>query len=106
MRVLVLTPYLYGTAPGPRTSIELWERVLEPAGITFEYASFESQRLHDIIYSKGRQREKAAEMLIGLGRRLALMRRLDEFDAVLVYREAALLGPAVFERWAARRGKP
>ena len=106
MRVLVLTPYLYGTAAGPRTSVELWERVLEPDGITFEYAPFESHRLHEIIYADGHQREKALEMLAGLARRIGRMRRLSEFDAVLVYREAALLGPATFERWVVQRGKP
>ncbi len=106
MRVLVLTPYLYDTAPGPRTSIELWERVLEPAGIDFEYAPFESRRLHDIIYAEGHHREKATEMLAGLGRRIRDMARLADFDAVLVYREAALLGPALFEWWVVSRGKP
>ena len=106
MHILVLTPYIYGTAPGPRTSIELWERVLRPAGITFEYAAFESQRLHDILYEPGRFREKAQEMLGAAKRRLPLMRRLNEFDAVLVYREAALIGPALLERWVAQRGTP
>jgi glycosyltransferase involved in cell wall biosynthesis len=106
LRILVLTPYLYGTAPGPRASIELWERVLEPAGITFEYVPFESERLHEIIYARGREREKAREMLAGLLRRGLLMRRLHEFDAVLVYREAALLGPALLERWVKRCGQP
>ena len=106
MHVLILTPYIYGTAPGPRTSIELWERVLRPAGVTFEYAPFETQRLHEIIYRPGHHREKAAEMMRSMWRRLPLMNRLDEFDAVLVYREAALLGPAVLERWVARSGKP
>jgi glycosyltransferase involved in cell wall biosynthesis len=106
MRILVLTPYLYGTAPGPRSSIELWERILQPAGITFEYVPFESERLHQIIYAHGREREKAREMLAGLRRRVLLMSRLGEFDAVLVYREAALLGPALLERWIRRSGKP
>lgn len=106
MHILVLTPYIYGTAPGPRTSIELWERVLRPAGITFEYAAFESQRLHDILYEPGHFREKTQEMLEAAWRRLPLMRRLGEFDAVLVYREAALFGPALLERWVAQRGKP
>ncbi len=106
MRILVLTPYLRGTAPGPRASIELWERILEPAGITFEYVPFESVRLHEIIYAEGHEREKAKEMLAGLLRRVLLMSRLSDFDAVLVYREAALIGPALIEQWVKRSGKP
>ena len=41
MRLLVLTPYPYGTAPGPRSSFELWERVLAQAGIELRYAVFD-----------------------------------------------------------------
>ena len=50
MRVLVLTPYPYGTTAGPRSSFELWERVLREADISLEYAVFETDRLHEIIY--------------------------------------------------------
>lgn len=106
VRVLVLTPYLYGKAPGPRSSIELWERVLKPEGITFEYAPFETERLNGIIYQPGLTGAKVREMVRAYMRRIPLMRRLDEFDAVLVYREAALIGPELFERWVARTGRP
>jgi len=103
VRVLVLTPYLYGTAGGPRSSIELWERVLAPQGITFEYSPFESKRLNEIIYQPGHTAEKVKEVLLGCGRRLAEVRRVSDFDAVLVYREASLIGPALVERLVARR---
>jgi glycosyltransferase involved in cell wall biosynthesis len=101
--VLVLTPYLYGTAGGPRSSIELWERVLEPRGISFEYAPFESQRLNEILYQQGHSVEKVKEMVRSYARRIADLRRVSDFDAVLIYREAALIGPAVIERLVARR---
>ena len=76
MRVLVLTPYLYGTAPGPRSSIELWEPALQEAGITFEYAPFETERLHEVIYEPGGTSTKVAEML------RAYMRRVPELRNV------------------------
>ena len=106
MRVLILTPYLYGTAPGPRSSIELWERVLAPAGIDFDYAPFEDDDLHAVIYERGRTAEKVRLMTKAYARRFARMRRIRDYDAVLVYREAALIGPEVFERWVARAGVP
>src|SRR5436190_1971315 len=60
MRVLVMTPYPYGTVAGPRSSFELWERTpLAGAGITFEYAVFETDRLHEILNEPGRPAEKA-----------------------------------------------
>jgi glycosyltransferase involved in cell wall biosynthesis len=106
VKVLVLTPYLQGTTAGPRSSFELWERVLEPAGITLHHEPFESERLHEIIYRPGHVLEKSTEMLRGWWRRALLMRDLDRYDAVLVNREAALVGPALLERWVSRRGKP
>lgn len=45
MNVLALIPYQYGYSPGQRGSIELWEQVLQPAGIRLHYAPFESDRL-------------------------------------------------------------
>jgi glycosyltransferase involved in cell wall biosynthesis len=103
MRVLVLTPYPYGTVAGPRSSFELWERVLAEADIELAYAVFETERLHEIVYRPGHWAEKAIEVARGYRRQLARLRHLDEFDAVLVNREAALVGPELIERLARRR---
>lgn len=106
MRVLVLTPYPYGTVAGPRSSFELWERVLRDADIELDYAVFETERLHEIIYLDGRAREKALEMVRSYVRQLGQISRAAAYDAVLVNREASLIGPAVIERLIARRGTP
>lgn len=106
MQVLTLIPNRYGYAPGQRGSIELWERVLKPAGIHLHYAPFETERLREILYQPGYHLAKAAEMIRGYARRLGLLRHLNDYDAVFVYREAALLGPAFLEKEIARRGKP
>ncbi len=105
-RVLVLTPYLYDTAPGPRSSIELWEGALRSAGISFEYAPFEDLPLHEVIYEPGRLARKASLLTRAYGRRFETMRHIREYDGVLVYREAALVGPELFERWVHRLGVP
>jgi L-malate glycosyltransferase len=106
MRVLVLTPYPYGTAPGPRSSVELWARVLGEADISLDYAVFETDHLHEIVYERGRTAEKALAMASAYARFLPKAWRAREYDAVLVYREAALIGPAMVERWVAQQGKP
>jgi glycosyltransferase involved in cell wall biosynthesis len=103
MRVLVMTPYPYGTVAGPRSSFELWERVLADAGIALEYSVFETDRLHEILNEPGRSLEKVREMVRGYGRQLGALRRLGDFDAVLVNREAVLVGPELIERLAKRR---
>jgi glycosyltransferase involved in cell wall biosynthesis len=106
MRVLVLTPYPYGTTAGPRSSFELWERVLKDAGITLDYAVFETDRLHEILASPGNQLEKATEMGRSYVRFLPAAARAPSYDAVLINREATLIGPALIERWIASRRTP
>jgi glycosyltransferase involved in cell wall biosynthesis len=103
MRVLVLTPYPYGTVAGPRSSFELWERVLAQADITLDYAVFETDRLHEVIYAPGHTAEKVWQMLVSYGGMVGQARHAGEYDAVLVNREAALIGPALIERWVARK---
>ena len=103
MRVLALTPNLYGVSPGQRSSIELWEKVLEPAGITLHHSSFETERLRTVIYQPGSYGRKTAELGRAYGRRLRSLERIDDYDAVLVYREAAIVGPELVERLVARR---
>jgi glycosyltransferase involved in cell wall biosynthesis len=103
MRVLTLVPHQLGNAPGQRGSIELWEKILVPAGITLDYAPFESEALHEILYKSGNYLGKAFEMIKGYTDRFGLLNKLDDYDAVFVYREAALLGPAFLEKRIARK---
>ena len=103
MKVLALVPSQQGYSPGQRGSIELWEKVLEPEGISLDFAPFESGKLREILYQPGNQFRKAAEMVASYARRIRLLERVNDFDAVFVYREAALLGPAFLERMIARK---
>jgi glycosyltransferase involved in cell wall biosynthesis len=103
MEVLALVPSKPGYSPGQRGSVELWARVLEPAGIHLHWAPFETERLREILYQPGLRFEKAKEMIRAYVERLGLLKQLDDYDAVFVYREAALLGPAFLEKRIARR---
>lgn len=106
MRVLVLTPYPYGSTAGPRSSFELWERVLADAGITLEYAVFETDELHEIIYEPVGIARKGYEMARAYAKFLPKAKAARNYDAVLINREATLIGPAIVERWVASFGKP
>ena len=103
MRVLCLVPSQLGHSPGQRGSIELWERVLKPEGIELDFAPFESEKLQQILYTSGNQLGKAIESVRGYADRIKLLNKLDDYDAVFVYREAALLGPAFLEKLIAKR---
>jgi glycosyltransferase involved in cell wall biosynthesis len=75
-------------------------------GVEFEYAVFETPALHEVLYAERRIAEKALEMTRSYLRFLPSAGRARRYDAVLVNREAALVGPALIERWIARTGTP
>lgn len=106
MKVLVLTPSLYDTSPGPRFRIEQWARYLQDGGFTFTFFPFEDTALHRVIYQNGEYPKKAALMLAAFRRRLDVLKRVREFDLVFLHREAALVGPPWFEQRLVRCGVP
>ena len=105
-RILALLPGQLGYSPGQRSTIELWEPPLRQAGFVLEYAPFETPALRGALGQRGRILLKVQEMRRAYSHRVRLLRDVSGFDAVYVYREAALIGPALLERWVARRGLP
>lgn len=103
MRVLALVPNTLGHAPGQRSLIEAWEPALRQAGILIDYKPFETERMHKILYEPGHYAAKAAGMLTRYATQFGVLRNLDEYDAVFVYREASLIGPALLEKLISRR---
>jgi glycosyltransferase involved in cell wall biosynthesis len=102
MRVLALVPSQKGYSPGQRGSIELWEKILGPEGIDLEFVPFETDELRRILHLSGRHAAKAFEMMRSYAKRLQLLSKIKNYDAIFVYREAALLGPAFLEKLIAR----
>lgn len=106
MNVLALVPNQLGFNPGQRSSIETWTKVLEPRGISVQFLPFETERLHKALYEGGSRIQIAKEMSLAFAARLGHVRTISDFDAVFIHREASLIGPAVVERWLARKKLP
>ena len=106
MRVLALMPALYDTSPGQRYRLEQWEPLLRERGVDITFASFEDEELHAFLYKRGMVRKKLQLVTRGLSRRLSLVRKVKDYDLVYILREAALLGPPIFERLIAQSGVP
>lgn len=98
MRVLALVPSIFDTSPGQRYRIEQWAPLLQERGVEITYAPFESEQLHSLIYKHGALTGKLRLVADSFKRRLSEVRKAREFDLVYVFREAALLGPPIFER--------
>jgi hypothetical protein len=97
MRVLALVPYLYDTAPGQRFRLEQWEPFWRTHGVQTTFAAFESPGLHRTLHRPGHWSQKSRFILQAFGRRARLLRDLEEYDVVIVHREAAMIGPPLFE---------
>lgn len=106
-RLLVLASKSAGLAPGQRFRFEQWAPRLErDHGIMLDLAPFESDELSRILYEPGHRAEKALLVTRDFFRRMKTVFAARNYDAVLVFREAALIGPAIYERLIAWLGKP
>ena len=91
-------PGLYDTSPGQRYRLEQWEPLLRERGVEITWAPFEDDELHSVVYKPGQMGKKLQLVTRNLARRLSTIGKASKYDLVYVLREAALLGPAVFER--------
>jgi glycosyltransferase involved in cell wall biosynthesis len=98
MRVLALVPAIYNTSPSQRYRLEQWEPLLRERGVEITYAPFEDEELHSLVYKPGNLLKKMGLVSRGFARRLSHVNKARNYDLVYIMREAALLGPPVFER--------
>jgi glycosyltransferase involved in cell wall biosynthesis len=75
-------------------------------GVEITYAPFETPELREVLYKPGGTGRKIKSVLQGLNRRRAEISDISEYDLVYLFREAALIGPAWFERKIAASGVP
>lgn len=100
MRVLAFVHKKPGVSPGQRFRIEQWApHLARKHGIEIEYAVFESPELTRILYQPGHVIEKACHLLADTWRRRTDVLSARRYDAAFVFREVALLGPAMYERF-------
>jgi len=105
--LLVLANKAAGLAPSQRFRFEQWAPHLErDHRIAIDLLPFESPALTDVLYRPGHIARKALLTLRDFGRRAAVLSTAKGYDAVVVHREAALLGPAIYERLLALRHIP
>jgi glycosyltransferase involved in cell wall biosynthesis len=86
--------------------MEQWEPFLRRAGIDIDFAPFECEDLHACLYGPGGAWRKLRLISHACARRARLLRSIRDYDAVYIFREAAVLGPPFFERLVRRSGVP
>jgi glycosyltransferase involved in cell wall biosynthesis len=97
MRVLFIVPYPTDEAPSQRFRFEQFYTSLNNQGIDFDTHSFIDVKTWRALYKPGKYLFKAYGILRGFLRRCLLMFRLSNYQYVFIHREAAPVGPPVFE---------
>lgn len=106
-RLLVLTSRPPGLSPSQRFRLEQWApRLARDHAITLDFLPFESAQLARILHSRGNVPAKALWVSRDFLRRAKVLLAARHYDAIVIHREAALIGPAIYERLLAWSGKP
>ena len=95
MKLLILAPYPINHAPSQRFRFEQYIPFLKENGVEVEIAGFLNQKTWSILYNPGHVLQKGLGLFKGLIKRLFIPYR--KYDAVLIHREAALIGPPITE---------
>jgi glycosyltransferase involved in cell wall biosynthesis len=106
MKVLAIVPYQLDYCAGQRFRIELWAKELVRRGIQVEFLCFTDKDLTDVLHQPGKVVKKGSMMVRAFARQLKNALTTEKPDLVFVYREAALIGPAIIERIAQRWNVP
>lgn len=100
IRVAGIVPYHADSCAGQRFRIELWMKHLQARGIEVELLPFSDARLTETLWQRGHYVDKALDLSRCYLRQLAQIVRARRPDVVYLYREAALVGPALLEHLA------
>jgi glycosyltransferase involved in cell wall biosynthesis len=101
-KVLFLLPYPLHRAPSQRFRVEAYFYLLREHNISFTTREFLDDKAWQILYTKGSLIKKGIAVSKGYLRRIKLLFKTNGYTHVFIHREAAPLGPPVFEWFLAK----
>jgi glycosyltransferase involved in cell wall biosynthesis len=104
LRVLAVATYPL-LAAATRYRLLQYVPLLAEEGVQVDVRTFLSDRVFTGLYDRRRILQTIGGVVAGVGRRISDAFHLGHYDLIFVQREAALIGPAVFE-WLAQRSLP
>ena len=96
-KIIILAPYPYEEAPSQRFRFEQYLSYFEKNNWTWKLESFWNMQTWRILYKPGFNFQKTIGLLSGFLRRFFLLFKLSGVDIVFIHREAAPVGPPLFE---------
>ena len=95
--ILFLVPYPLGIAPSQRFRFEQYFEALNESGFKYEVKPFLDDRAMIYLYEPGNFLRKVWKVKLGLLKRFLQLFSLAKYDYVFIHREAAAIGPPVYE---------
>lgn len=97
MRILFLVPYPIEKAPSQRFRFEQYFVLLKEYGHSYALQSFINEHAWTRIYQSGSLFLKIFDVIKGYYNRSLILFKVPFYDLIFIHREAAPLGPPVFE---------
>jgi glycosyltransferase involved in cell wall biosynthesis len=97
MKILFLVPYPLAQAPSQRFRFEQYFTILKKAGHQIQTQSFLSEHNWKLFYKEGEPIKKILALIWGFLKRTYALFIVPGFDFIFIHREAAPVGPPVFE---------
>lgn len=97
MRILFLVPYPKAQAPSQRFRFEQYFDALNIKNYEYKIQSFLDDQTWNILYKSGHSLAKGFGIIKGFFRRFAILFSLSKYDFIFIHREAAPIGPPIFE---------
>ncbi len=96
-KILFIVPYPFGQAPSQRFRFEQYLELLTAKGFDYKLSSFIGMGVWKILYKEGFIFTKITGICLGFFKRFFLMLSSFKYDFIFIHREAAPIGPPVFE---------
>lgn len=103
LKVLFLLPYPLGRAPSQRFRVEMLLPLLGVLHVEYALRPFINSKTWDILYKGGSVFSKVSGIVGGFFKRLfTILFEAPRYNCIFIHREAAPLGPPVFEWYLAK----
>jgi glycosyltransferase involved in cell wall biosynthesis len=97
VRIFFPSQFPHDTSPSQRFRFEQFEKTLNGEGISVTRQPFIDIKAYSVIYKEGNHFAKLAGVIRGFIRRFGSLFSLHKYDMIFIQREAAPIGPPVFE---------
>ena len=96
-KILFIAPYPHNEAPSQRFRFEQYLDYFKQNDLVIDFEPFLNKKTWKTLYSEGNVAKKGMGIMRSFVKRFLLLFRLYKYDMIFIHREAAHIGPPIFE---------